>query len=66
MRGEGGSGLERTEFNGEGTAMTLRRGTSVWALMAAVLLSGCRVQKVENSEVYLDGQQGYAHLIENQ
>jgi len=28
--------------------MTLRRCTSVWALMAAVLLPGCGEQQVEN------------------
>jgi hypothetical protein len=48
VRGKGGNGRERTEFNGEGTAMTLRRDTSEWALMAVVLLSDCREQKVES------------------
>jgi hypothetical protein len=48
VRGKGGNGRERTEFNGEDTAMTLRRGTSEWALMAVVLLSDSREQKVEN------------------
>jgi hypothetical protein len=48
LQGEGDSKIERTEFNGESTAMKLRPSTSKWALMAVILLSDCREQKVAN------------------
>jgi hypothetical protein len=49
LRGEYGVRQESTANNGDGAAMTLRRRTLTWALLAAVLLSGCGEQKFEHA-----------------
>jgi hypothetical protein len=48
LRGEDGVRQKSAAYNGDGTTMTLRRRILTWALMAAVLLSGCGEPKFQN------------------
>jgi hypothetical protein len=48
LRGEDAVRKKSAAYNGDGTTMTLRRRILTWALMAAVLLSGCGEPKFQN------------------
>lgn len=48
-RGVEGVPQKSTAYNGDGMTMTLRRRIVTWALMAAVLLSGCGEPICENA-----------------